>query len=140
MSKYIFKNKKGGVSIMHYTDGSKKSVEDCASHSMMEGTEIRELPDSVDLSDRSFRDAWDLDDVNHVKVDPDKARAVIRKHRDCSLLDLDKQAMSESRKPGNNMVDIDAKAQMLRDIPQDPRFTSDDVAVLKRLLAKAKLK
>lgn len=85
-------------------------------------------------SDRVFRNAWTDDNPTEtVDVDVVKARGIIREKRNRKLEELDKKAFAESRKPNGNKEAVDAEAQRLRDIPQDARFQSDDISVLKEL-------
>lgn len=91
-------------------------------------------------SDRDFRDAWTDDNPTQtVDVDLTKARALIRQKRDKQLLVLDEKAFAESRKPKGDLTAINAEAQRLRDIPQHADFASDDVSVLRNVLASTEL-
>jgi virulence-associated protein VagC len=96
---------------------------------------FREISDNDIPSDRAFRNAWK--DTGSIEVDLVRAKQIIRDKRDQSLIALDKLAIAESRKPNGNIEAIDTEAQRLRDIPEDIRFESTDVSVLKELFDEA---
>lgn len=94
----------------------------------------RALNSGTKPENRKFRGAWtDALPGDQVDVDLDKARALLRTKRNTALTILDKEAMTEARKPGGDVTAIDAEAQMLRDLPTDAKFIADDLAGLEEL-------
>jgi hypothetical protein len=131
MKIYAITMRDGTVRIMRLLRGTAES-ESARWEDASDITKIEEITEADIPSSREFRDAWK---VNKGKIDVDlnKARELIRKRRDFKLQEIDKEAFAETRKPKGDMAAIDAKAQRLRDIPQDPRFISNNVTDLKEL-------
>ena len=95
---------------------------------------IAEKADVITDPKRRFRAAWTDDLVTStIDVDLPRARECIRTARNGRLMELDKEAALEARKPDGNLAAIDADAQRLRDLPTDPRFSSDILGDLEDL-------
>ena len=62
--KIIYKNESGGVSIIHPTEEALKSmsIHDIASKDVPTGLPYKIVEDSEIPTDRTFRDAWTVDD------------------------------------------------------------------------------
>lgn len=85
-----------------------------------DATDVVEIDDQVDLTDRTFRDAWDVVG-GAVVVDLPKARDVhmerIREARDAELEASDVE-MTRALENGDDITALKAKRQALRDLPQ----------------------
>lgn len=95
------------------------------------------LCEDTDLpSDRAFRNAWERDGANPVKVNMTKARgiaeSVIRSERAPLLTALDAQFTRAQGQRNNAEADaVEAKRQKLRDAPADKRLDAADPDSLK---------
>ena len=73
-------------------------------------------------TDRTFRNAWDLDSSKNLVVDMAKAKALhmdrIRLMRNAELEKLDKEQF-KNLTDQNALVRIESEKQVLRDIPQN---------------------
>lgn len=112
-----------------YIDRDILSIEGYVSHVEIDQADIPK--------DRTFRSAWTEDKTKAKRVithNYDKCREIIRDKRNLKLEELDKKAYSAQRKNDTvEIVEIDAEAQRLRDIPQNADFEKSDVKKLKAL-------
>lgn len=138
MKKYLIKRADGGCSILSVMDEStfdetlvktqgrlQQMGADYVSHS--------EISDDDLPANRKFRDAWICNDSNNVEVDLVKSQGVIRDLRNLALQKIDVEVLSEQRKPDGDVDALNLKAQMLRDVPSDPRFSSGILDDLEQL-------
>jgi len=118
MSKVIFTNSDGTVSIMTPIEGT---AEECAKRDLPSGTSYEIVNDSVIPTDRSFRNAWKQNGKT-IETDIAKAREIhknnIRAAREPLLnaLDIEFQKALET---SSSTTDIVSKKQALRDAPAD---------------------
>lgn len=140
MTFYLLQRDDGGVSILRHLDLN-KSVDSIVQDLDFNVLTVTEIQENQIPASRAFRNAWEFDAVNSkIAENPDKCRTIIRQKRDTLLLVLDDKALAESRKPNGDLTAINAEAQRLRDIPQQANFASDDVEVLRTVLADTDLR
>lgn len=117
--KIIYENDDGGVSVVHPALNSGLTIEEIAEKDVPPGKPYQIVEDSVVPSDRTFRNAWEKDDVA-IKVNMDKAKIIhmdrIREVRDKELkfLDINILLLEDMEQP---VVDQRKRRQTLRDLP-----------------------
>lgn len=138
--KILFKNPDGSTSVIIPSPNWKGTIEDLAEKDVPENSWYIIVDDAVIPTERTFRNAWDVDwDKSTVVVDMLKARNIwkerIRAVRKTKLeaLDIEYQRADE-----NNNLDekqrVSARKKLLRGLPQDPRFdTAQSVEDLKEI-------
>lgn len=135
MKTIVVKRQDGGVSIICPTHEATPELMERDARAVEGYVSHREIDDDKIPSDRIFRNAWTDDNPTEtIDISSIKARQLIREKRNRALESLDKKAFSESRKPNGKTDEIDAEAQRLRDIPQHPDFSSDNIEKLKALM------
>ena len=116
MSKVIFTNSDGTVSIMTPIEGT---AEECAKRDLPDGTSYEIVDDSVIPTDRSFRNAWKQNSKT-IETDMTKAKEIhkdkIRIARTPKLAELDIE-FQKALETSSSTTDIVAKKQALRDAP-----------------------
>ena len=116
MSKVIFTNSDGTVSIMTPIEGT---AEECAKRDLPDGTSYEVVDDSVVPTDRSFRNAWKQNGKT-IETDMAKAREIhktnIREARAIKFAELDVE-FQRALETSSSTTDIVAKKQLLRDAP-----------------------
>ena len=116
MSKVIFTNSDGTVSIMTPIEGT---AEECAKRDLPSGTAYEIVDDSVIPTDRSFRNAWKQNGKT-IETDMAKAREIhktnIRTARVAKFAELDVE-FQKALETSSSTTDIVAKKQALRDAP-----------------------
>ena len=116
MSKVIFTNSDGTVSIMTPIEGT---AEECAKRDLPDGTSYEIVDDSVIPTDRSFRNAWKQNNKT-IETDMSKAREIhktnIREARVAKFAELDVE-FQKALEPSSDTTAIVAKKQALRDAP-----------------------
>ena len=121
MSKIIYTNSDGTVSVIHPTGDVDNAIKDVPS-----GKAYKIVDDSVIPSDRSFRDAW-VQDNETIKEDITKARELhknrIRDARKPKLEALDVE-FQKALETSADTASIVSKKQALRDAPADSGITS----------------
>lgn len=80
--------------------------------------------------DRKLRNAWQLTSQGIIE-DIVKSREIIKKGRNEILNLLDKCAWKEQRKPDGDILSIDQRAQLLRDLPSREEFLNGTIQDLK---------
>ena len=133
MKKLVYTREDGGVSIVipapkadlekilgPLTEAEYKAH--VTERSIPAGVTAREVDDSELPSDRTFRDAWQDSGVV-ISHDMNKCRAILKDRRNKKLEELDARATTESRKPNGKLDEVNTKAQRLRDIPEDDKFS-----------------
>ena len=123
MSKIIYTNSDGTVSIINPTGDVNDAIKDVPS-----GLSYEIVEDSVIPTDRTFRNAWKQNSKT-IETDMAKAREIhknnIRNARTPKLTELDiefKKALETS----SSTTDIVSKKQALRDAPADSGIASAD--------------
>ena len=116
MSKVIFTNSDGTVSIMTPIEGT---AEECAKRDLPDGTSYEIVDDSVIPTDRSFRNAWKQNSKT-IETDMAKAREIhktnIREARVAKFAELDVE-FQKALETSSDTTAIVAKKQVLRDYP-----------------------
>ena len=116
MSKVIFTNSDGTVSIMTPIEGT---AEECAKRDLPDGTSYEIVDDSVIPTDRSFRNAWKQNSKT-IETDMSKAREIhktnIREARVAKFAELDVE-FQKALETSSDTTAIVAKKQALRDAP-----------------------
>ena len=116
MSKVIFTNSDGTVSIMTPIEGT---AEECAKRDLPDGTSYEIVDDSVIPTDRSFRNAWKQNSKT-IETDMSKAREIhktnIREARVAKFAELDVE-FQKALETSSDTSAIVAKKQALRDAP-----------------------
>ena len=116
MSKVIFTNSDGTVSIMTPIEGT---AEECAKRDLPDGTSYEVVDDSVVPTDRSFRNAWKQNGKT-IETDMAKAREIhktnIRTARALKFAELDVE-FQRALETSADTSTIIAKKQTLRDAP-----------------------
>ena len=116
MSKVIFTNSDGSVSVMTPIEGT---AEECAKRDLPDGTSYEIVDDSVIPTDRSFRNAWKQNNKT-IETDMSKAREIhktnIREARVAKFAELDVE-FQKALETSSSTTDIVAKKQALRDAP-----------------------
>ena len=116
MSKVIFTNSDGTVSIMTPIEGT---AEECAKRDLPDGTSYEIVDDSVIPTDRSFRNAWKQNSKT-IETDMAKAREIhktnIREARVAKFAELDVE-FQKALETSSDTTAIVAKKQALRDAP-----------------------
>lgn len=98
------------------------------------------LIDVCKLPDRIWRQAWKLEGKN-LLLDYTVIRDIIRRERNKLLCQLDTKVLAAQRGKNSELEKmLELEAQRLRDIPQDPRFKTDDKDVLKEILLQCTIK
>ena len=138
MKKYLIKRADEGCSILNVIDESKfdETLIKTQGRLQQMGADYVahfEISDSDLPGNRKFRDAWFCNDSNRIDVDLVKSQGVVREIRDLALEKIDIEVLSEQRKPDGDVDSLNRKAQALRDIPSDPRFSSRSLADLEEL-------
>ena len=116
MSKVIFTNSDGTVSIMTPIEGT---AEECAKRDLPDGTSYEIVDDSVIPTDRSFRNAWKQNSKT-IETDMAKAREIhktnIREARVAKFAELDVE-FQKALETSSDTTAIVAKKQALSDAP-----------------------
>ena len=121
MSKIIYTNSDGTLSIITSTGNVNDAIKDVPS-----GLSYEIVEDSVIPTDRSFRNAWKQNSKT-IETDMTKAREIhktnIRNARTPKLAELDIE-FQKALETSASTTDIVAKKQALRDAPADSGITS----------------
>ena len=121
MSKIIFTNSDGTVSVIHPTGNVNDAVKDVPS-----GLSYEIVEDSAIPTDRSFRNAWKQNSKT-IETDIAKAREIhktnIRNAREPKLIELDIE-FQKALETSSSTTDIVSKKQALRDAPADSAIAS----------------
>jgi hypothetical protein len=122
MQKIIYTRPDGGISIVR--PSVHKTIEEVLAKAVpADATNVQVVDDSVFPADRKLRNAWVAYGKDIVE-DKYRSQEVVRKARDHALSILDDRAFVEARKPDGDVAAIDAKAQVLRDMPQREVFNT----------------
>tara|TARA_Y100001938_G_C7757159_1_gene266790 strand:- start:14 stop:445 length:432 start_codon:yes stop_codon:yes gene_type:complete len=123
MSKIIYTNANGTVSVIHPTGDVNDAVKDVPS-----GLSYEIVEDSAIPTDRSFRNAWKQNSKT-IETDITKAKEIhkinIRKAREPKLAELDIE-FQKALETSTSTTDIVNKKKALRDAPADSAITSAD--------------
>ena len=123
MSKIIYTNSEGTVSIIIPVGDVKNAVKDVPS-----GLSYEIVDDSVIPTDRSFRNAWKQNGKT-IEIDMTKAKEIhktnIRLARKEKLAELDIE-FQKALETSSSTTDIVSKKQALRDAPADSAIESAD--------------
>jgi len=121
MSKIIYTNSDGTVSVIHPTGNVNDAVKDVPS-----GLSYEIVEDSAIPTDRSFRNAWKQNSKT-IETDIAKAREIhktnIRNAREPKLIELDIE-FQKALETSSSTTDIVSKKQALRDAPADSAIAS----------------
>ena len=121
MSKIIYTNPDGTVSVIHPTGNVNDAVKDVPS-----GLSYEIVEDSAIPTDRSFRNAWKQNSKT-IETDIAKAREIhktnIRNAREPKLAELDIE-FQKALETSSSTTDIVNKKQALRDAPADSAIAS----------------
>lgn len=139
MTFILIKRTDGGVSIAT-TSSIQKTIDTWKTLHPGEYVSHRVISAEHLPASRVFRDAWTDDGTgDRIDINMSRARDHIRTVRNNSLSRLDKEVFTEQRKPNGKVSQLEAKARKLRDIPEDPRFDSENIEDLEALLKEADL-
>ena len=123
MSKIIYTNSDGTVSIINPTGDVNDAIKDVPS-----GLSYEIVEDSVIPTDRTFRNAWKQNSKT-IETDMTKAREIhktnIRKARAIKFAELDVE-FQKALETSSSTTDIVSKKQALRDAPADSSIASAD--------------
>ena len=123
MSKIIYTNSDGTVSIINPTGDVNDAIKDVPS-----GLSYEIVEDSVIPTDRTFRNAWKQNSKT-IETDMAKAREIhknnIRNARTPKLTELDIE-FQKALETSSSTTDIVSKKQALRDAPADSGIASAD--------------
>tara|TARA_R100001443_G_scaffold36699_1_gene50540 strand:+ start:2273 stop:2704 length:432 start_codon:yes stop_codon:yes gene_type:complete len=123
MSKIIYTNSDGSVSIIHPTGDVNNAIKDVPS-----GLSYEIVEDSAIPTDRSFRNAWKQNSKT-IETDMAKAKEIhktnIRNARTPKLAELDIE-FQKALETSASTTDIVSKKQALRDAPADSAIASAD--------------
>jgi len=123
MSKIIYTDSDGSVSIIHPTGDVNNAIKDVPS-----GLSYEIVEDSVIPTDRSFRNAWKQNSKT-IETDITKAKEIhkinIRNARTPKLAELDIE-FQKALETSASTTDIVSKKQALRDAPADSAIASAD--------------
>jgi len=123
MSKIIYTNSNGTLSIITPTGNVSNAIKDVPS-----GLSYEIVEDSAIPTDRSFRNAWKQNSKT-IETDMAKAREIhkanIRNARTPKLAELDIE-FQKALETGASTTDIVSKKQALRDAPADSAIASAD--------------
>ena len=123
MSKIIYTNSDGTVSIINPTGDVNDAIKDVPS-----GLSYEIVEDSVIPTDRTFRNAW-IQNNKTIETDIAKAREIhknnIRNARTPKLAELDIE-FQKALETSSSTTDIVSKKQTLRDAPADSGIASAD--------------
>ena len=124
MNKVLFIDEKGNTCILTPAENCGLSFEEIVMKDVPQSPLVKVISSEEVPSDRRLRNAWKTD----FTLDETKAQNLIRESRDSRLVLLDKDAVAAERAGNIELLnEINAKAQRLRDIPQqDVRFIGDD--------------
>ncbi len=131
----IYKNKKDGVSILYPICSSELTLEMIAAKDVPSGVEYKIIKKDTLPEDRTFRDAWSIEDWS-VVIKMDKAKEIWknqwRKARKSKLETLDVEFM-RAIESGNisDQEEIKAKKQTLRDVTSVDLTSASSVEELK---------
>ena len=116
-SRIIYTTDEGTVAILIPTDECGLSIEEIAAKDVPEGKEYKIVDVSELSSDRTFRNAWVLD--NEITVDIPKAKVItknkLREQRK-PLLEAQDILFMQAQESGSDTSDIVTEKQRLRDI------------------------
>ena len=116
-SRIIYTTDEGTVAILIPTDECGLSIEEIAAKDVPEGKEYKIVDVSELSSDRTFRNAWVLD--NEITVDILKAKVItknkLREQRK-PLLEAQDILFMQAQESGSDTSDIVTEKQRLRDI------------------------
>ena len=125
MSKIIYTNSDGTVSIINPTGDVNDAIKDVPS-----GLSYEIVEDSVIPTDRTFRNAWKQNNKT-IETDIAKAREIhknnIRNARTPKFAELDIE-FQKALETSSSTTDIVSKKQTLRDAPADSGIASADTA------------
>ena len=123
MSKIIYTNSDGTVSIINPTGDVNDAIKDVPS-----GLSYEIVEDSVIPTDRTFRNAW-IQNNKTIETDIAKAREIhknnIRNARTPKFAELDIE-FQKALETSSSTTDIVSKKQTLRDAPADSGIASAD--------------
>jgi hypothetical protein len=123
MSKIIYTNSDGSVSIIYPTGDVNNAIKDVPS-----GLSYEIVEDSAIPTDRSFRNAWKQNSKT-IETDMAKAKEIhktnIRNARTPKLAELDIE-FQKALETSASTTDIVSKKQALRDAPADSAIASAD--------------
>ena len=129
-SRIIYTTDEGTVAILIPTDECGLSIEEIAAKDVPEGKEYKIVDVSELSSDRTFRNAWVLD--NEITVDIPKAKVItknkLREERK-PLLEAQDILFMQAQESGSDTSDIVTEKQRLRDITNqvDSMTTVDEL-------------
>ena len=129
-SRIIYTTDEGTVAILIPTDECGLSIEEIAAKDVPEGKEYKIVDVSELSSDRTFRNAWVLD--NEITVDILKAKVItknkLREQRK-PLLEAQDILFMQAQESGSDTSDIVTEKQRLRDITNqvDSMTTVDEL-------------
>mgnify|MGYP003651429118 FL=1 len=129
-SRIIYTTDEGTVAILIPTDECGLSIEEIAAKDVPEGKEYKIVDVSELSSDRTFRNAWVLD--NEITVDIPKAKVItknkLREQRK-PLLEAQDILFMQAQESGSDTSDIVTEKQRLRDITNqvDSMTTVDEL-------------
>ena len=133
----IYKNKKDGVSILYPICSPELTLEMIAAKDVPSGVEYKIIKKDTLPEDRTFRDAWGIEDWS-VVIKMDKAKEIWknqwRKARKPKLETLDVEFM-RAIESGNisDQEEIKAKKQTLRDVTSVDLTPASNVEELKAI-------
>ena len=116
-SRIIYTTDEGTVAILIPTDECGLSIEEIAAKDVPEGKEYKIVDVSTISSDRSFRNAWVLD--NEITVDISKAKDITKNKLRVErkpLLEAQDILFMQAQESGSDTSDIVTEKQRLRDI------------------------
>ena len=129
-SRIIYTTDEGTLAILIPTDECGLSIEEIAAKDVPEGKEYKIVDVSELSSDRTFRNAWVLD--NEITVDIPKAKVItknkLREQRK-PLLEAQDILFMQAQESGSDTSDIVTEKQRLRDITNqvDSMTTVDEL-------------
>jgi len=139
MAKFAIERADGGVSVMETVDDV--TPDECITKWSFEDrrniVSVTEIPPGAISTDRTFRDAWKVNDkiIDH---DMTKARAIqmkrIRAARDKLLVAKDTEGLiANSKKDAAAVAKVEADKQALRDLPATYQSSIDAAATVSDL-------
>ena len=129
-SRIIYTTDEGTVAILIPTDECGLSIEEIAAKDVPEGKEYKIVDVSELSSDRTFRNAWVLD--NEITVDIPKAKVITKnklREKRKPLLEAQDILFMQAQESGSDTSDIVTEKQRLRDITNqvDSMTTVDEL-------------
>ena len=134
--KIIYKTPEGTVSVIIPTSEWSGSMEELAQKDVPTGLKYKIVEDSVIPTDRTFRNAWEVDTDFKISENLTKAKDItkdrLRVERN-PLLEAEDVKFMQPQETGADTKDIVAEKQRLRDITKkaDTCKTTDELKALK---------